>query len=85
MSDFWKGWMYAALFITATLFLGPVAVEALQWRPEDSPPEWWGNLELGWSQSASVLLAMVGGIVLVNVAFQVYIWMRRVIAEGPEE
>lgn len=85
MSDFWKGWMYAALFITATLFLGPVAVEALQWRPEDSAPAWYENLERGFLENAPFIVGLVGAVVVCNLGFMLYGWLRKVIAEGPEE
>lgn len=84
MSDFWRGWMYAALLILAVMVFGPVAVEALQWRPDNRPPQWVVNFGIGIAESAPVLIVVVGTVFVLNVAFQVYLWMRRVIREGEE-
>lgn len=84
MSDFWKGWMYAGLLVLAVMLLAPLGAEALQWRPDDSPPSWYSNLERGWLENAPFIVALVGSVLLVNLGFQIYRWFRRIIAEGDE-
>lgn len=76
MSDFWRGWMYAACLILVVMLFGPIAVNALQWVPEDTPPRLWDEVAAGLLDAAPLLVGVGAALIACNLILKaVYSWM----------